>query len=362
MANNNINLQNAKDLKKSFAGRLHNARLMRGLSMQQLCDMMGNIITKQTLSKYENGVMLPKSDIVIALCDALEITPDYPFSYKTSSPRNIRYGTLQGLSKQEENAIACIIEDAIERTGEIEEICGIEHSFNSVLVEHQVKTLFDVLQGASMLRQAWGMGTAAITNVMNLLESKGVIIANIDASDAFTSLHAILNDSIPVIAINSNLNAESFRFAALNELAHAILCFDQSIDNKKKEHFCSVFANEILLPHDVFFSVVGGKRNGIALMELKYLQNEYGISVDVLMAKAKYLGVISSRHYSDYCKNLGSADSTKKSESGSITKEKITKFECMVYRALASGIITQSKAAALLNMNTVDVVRNFVTV
>lgn len=82
MANNNINLQNAKDLKKSFAGRLHNARLMRGLSMQQLCDMMGNIITKQTLSRYENGVMLPKSDIVIALCDALEITPDYLFSTK----------------------------------------------------------------------------------------------------------------------------------------------------------------------------------------------------------------------------------------------------------------------------------------
>ena len=46
------------DLKKSFAEKLHNARLMRGLSMQQLCDMMGNIITKQTLSKYENGVML----------------------------------------------------------------------------------------------------------------------------------------------------------------------------------------------------------------------------------------------------------------------------------------------------------------
>ena len=102
--------------------------------------------------------MLPKSDIVIALCDALEITPDYLFSYKTSFPKNIRYGKLQGLSKKEENAIACIIEDAIERTGEIEEICGIEHSFNSVLVEHQVKTLFDVLQGASMLRQAMGNG------------------------------------------------------------------------------------------------------------------------------------------------------------------------------------------------------------
>lgn len=47
MANNNINLQNAEDLKKSFAERLHNARLMRGLSMQQLCDMMGNLLVKK---------------------------------------------------------------------------------------------------------------------------------------------------------------------------------------------------------------------------------------------------------------------------------------------------------------------------
>ena len=34
--------------------------------------------------------------------------------------------------------IASIIENTIERTGEIEEICGIEHSFNSVLAEQDV--------------------------------------------------------------------------------------------------------------------------------------------------------------------------------------------------------------------------------
>jgi len=59
---------------------------------------------------------------------------------------------------------------------------------------------------------------------------------------------------------------------------------------------------------------------------------------------------------------IAAAAFAKKSESGSIDKEKVTKFESMVYRALASGIITQSKAAALLNTTTVDVVRNFVIV
>lgn len=143
------------DLKKSFAERLHNARLMRGLSMQQLCDMMGNIITKQTLFKYEKGVMLPKSGIVIALCDALEINPDYLFSYKSSSPKNIRYGKLQGLSKREEMTIISIIENTIERTCEIENICGREHSFNSIPAEQPVKTLPDIYQAASILREAW---------------------------------------------------------------------------------------------------------------------------------------------------------------------------------------------------------------
>lgn len=247
------------DLKKSFAERLHNARLMRGLSMQQLCDMMGNIITKQTLSKYENGVMLPKSGIVIALCDTLEINPDYLFNYKSSSPKNIRYGKLQGLSKREEMTIISIIENTIERTGEIENICGREHSFNSIPAEQPVKTLSDIYQAASILREAWKIGSAAITNVINLLESNGVITAEIDALDPFISQHAILDDTIPVIAINSNMDIENVRFAALKELAHAILYFDESIDNKKKERFCSVFANEMLLPHDCCSDLVAFK-------------------------------------------------------------------------------------------------------
>ena len=202
---------------------------------------------------------------------------DHVSNYKSSSPKNIRYGKLQGLSKREEMAIISIIENAIERTGEIENICGREHSFNSIPAEQPVKTLSDIYQAASILREAWKIGSAAITNVINLLESNGVITAEIDALDPFISQHAILDDTIPVIAINSNMDTENFRFAALKELAHAILYFDESIDNKKKERFCSVFANEMLLPHDVFLSVIGEKRHEIALMELKYLQSEYVI-------------------------------------------------------------------------------------
>ena len=145
---------------------------------------------------------------------------DHVSNYKSSSPKNIRYGKLQGLSKREEMTIISIIENTIERTGEIENICGREHSFNSIPAEQPVKTLSDIYQAASILREAWKIGSAAITNVINLLESNGVITAEIDALDPFISQHAILDDTIPVIAINSNMDTENFRFAALKELAH----------------------------------------------------------------------------------------------------------------------------------------------
>ena len=52
------------ELKDIFSKRLRNARLMRGLSMQQLCVMMNDIVTKQSVSKYERGESMPDSTIV----------------------------------------------------------------------------------------------------------------------------------------------------------------------------------------------------------------------------------------------------------------------------------------------------------
>ena len=44
------------ELKDIFSKRLRNARLMRGLSMQQLCVMMNDIVTKQSLVYHQYSV------------------------------------------------------------------------------------------------------------------------------------------------------------------------------------------------------------------------------------------------------------------------------------------------------------------
>lgn len=58
-----------------FADRLKAIRNERGLSQQELGDMVG--LTKATLSKYENCINPPKIEHAKALADALKISFNY---------------------------------------------------------------------------------------------------------------------------------------------------------------------------------------------------------------------------------------------------------------------------------------------
>lgn len=68
------------EMKEIFAKRLKSARLMKGLSMDDLVSAMDNSISKMAISKYENGLLAPNSTILIALSKALNQPVDYFFS------------------------------------------------------------------------------------------------------------------------------------------------------------------------------------------------------------------------------------------------------------------------------------------
>jgi len=55
-----------------FASRLLNIRTERGLSQDELADMIG--VNKATISKYENRINPPKLTHALALADALHIS------------------------------------------------------------------------------------------------------------------------------------------------------------------------------------------------------------------------------------------------------------------------------------------------
>ena len=69
---------------ETFAKRLKQARVLKKISMDQLVQLIGGLVSKQAISKYESALMKPNSSVIVALSAALDVEPDYffrPFNF-----------------------------------------------------------------------------------------------------------------------------------------------------------------------------------------------------------------------------------------------------------------------------------------
>ena len=345
------------ELKEIFGARLKNARVINGMSMDDLCTKMNNLVSKQTISKYESGKMLPNSTNLIALANALNVKPDYLLRPFTVSLDRIEFRKKSKISMKEENSIKERIRDKIERYIEIEEILGINSNFTNPISNNNVIAPSDVYRIAAEVRAAWQLGQDGIPYVIEMLEEHCIKVIEMDAPDTFDGLSGIVGEHKPIIVLNKNFPVERKRFTAMHELGHLLLDFDESLSQKDIERFCNLFANEMLISQDVFKKQLGVSRHDISLNELRAIQSNYGISVDAQMFKAKQLDIISDSRYKYFCITKNQNPAFKEQvEKSTYHEEKSTRFASLVYRALASELITYSKASVLLN-ESIDVVR-----
>ena len=338
------------ELKNVFGARLKNARVINGMSMDDLCAKMNNLVSKQTISKYESGKMLPNSTNLIALANALNVRPDYLLRPFTVSLDKIEFRKKSKMSVKEEKAIKEKIRDKIERYIEVEEILGISSDFINPILQNAVIAPSDVCRIAEQLKAAWQLGQDGIPYIIEMLEDHCVKVIEMDAPDTFDGLSGIIGEHKPIIVLNKNFPVERKRFTAMHELGHLLLDFDDTLPQKDVERFCNLFANEMLISQDVFKKLLGVSRHDISLNELRAIQSNYGISVEAQMFKAKQLGIISESRYKYFCitKNQNQAF-RELVEKSTFHEEKSNRFSSLVYRALASELISFSKASELLN-------------
>ena len=251
---------------------------------------------------------------------------------------------------KEVEAIKEEIRDIIERYLEIEDVWGYVPSFANPVKEKLVLSDDDVCEVVKNLKDAWNIGEDGILSITDLLESKNIKVVEISADLSFDGLSGYVNndENMPFVVVNKSFDVERLRFTGLHELGHLVMNLPEEMEKKDKERLCNLFASEMLISQDVFLEE---KRNDISLQELRVLQAVYGISVDALMFKAKALGVISESKYTSFCirknKSLAFKEAVERSSYRGV--EESSRFERLVYRALASDMISCSKAAALLN-------------
>ena len=340
----------------TFANRLVNARKIRCMSQRELCSKVQGQISSTAIEKYEKGLMMPSSSVLILLSQALSMNLDYffrPFTVDIDTDKfEFRKSSSLGVKKVESLKYTVCAE--IEKYLEIESILEIKSSFTLDYSNMVVEGENDAISLAQRLRSDLNIGSDAIVSAVELLESCGVKIIEIDHDEKFSGTCNTAG-SIPVIVINKNMTSERKRITIFHELGHLLMHFADGVDEEK---MCTIFANEVLIPSQKFIGILGASRHDISLVELQAIQREYGISVDALMAKAAQLNIITSRRYTSYYKKKNALKEFRDAVDVSIyPMEQTKRFERLVYRALASEIISTSKAAALLDIS-VNEVRN----
>lgn len=346
-----------------FSLRLKNARVMMGFSMDELCAAMGNIVSKMTISKYENGQLSPNSSVIIALSKALNQPIDYFFRPFTVLVESVRFRKKSALPQKKENSIREAIADLVERYINIEEICG-EHSVKPCLPRISASSPRGVKEAAAKIRREWRLGLDGIVNVVDLLERNGVKVIEINAPESFDGMSSLVNDKFHVVILNKTFSVERKRFTALHELGHLVLQFPKGLGPKQEETFCHLFASEMLIPESELRFILGNVRKNIPYPELKHIQESYGISCEAIMYKARECGIIPEPRYRAFCIQKNRARGFKALIERTLYQheKESTRFVSLVYKALSKELITISKAASLLNQNIEQVRRDLALV
>lgn len=339
-----------------FSERFRSARMLNGLSLQDLANKLENKVTRQSLHRYEKGEVIPDSAMIAELSSALGLRPDFFFRETKVEIGEVEFRRVPGLSAKEEHRLIETVKDKLSRYLELEEILSLKSAFkNPVSDAHPIKSMEEIEVGAAAVRRAWGLGSDPIANCLELLEDHQIKIIEVETEASVDGLQTWVNGNIPVIAINTTRlkSHDRKRFTALHELGHLLLPF-KALTEKKKETFCHQFAAALLLPRETAYAELGKSRNKLMIQELGLLKQQYGISIQAIVMRVKDLGIISDNYARQLFFHFDQMGWRKHEPFEYNIEERSNRFRQLLFRALAEELISTSKAAALNNQTVAE--------
>lgn len=140
-----------------FATKLKELRERNSLSLQELADQVG--VAKQSIHKFENGIVTPSSETLLKISDALNVS--YSFFYENPVSYNL---TLQNIKFREKHKINNeqleneIKEDVCKYLSKFMELSAIldeDLEFENPLAGFEIATDKDIEKAAKLIRKKW---------------------------------------------------------------------------------------------------------------------------------------------------------------------------------------------------------------
>ena len=279
-------------LDKLDPSRITFARELRGLTKKQLAQNIKK--TPSAISQIERGLIRPDLETFISISFTLQV-PTYFFMDRNSIEKSIDLAschfrslrsTSQSLRRQSaRKGDLCVdLIDILESKGVIfpqDKIAGFSAPSDS---NEQIE------QAASDLRRHWDLGYGPISNMVRLVESKGIMVLPLPDGCTKVDAYSTWRGRRPCMLLSFLKTASRVRFDVAHELGHFALHEDTSTGETKTEREADRFAGAFLAPRESFLQECP---RGWSLEAFRQLKFRWKISISALLYRAKDLGCIS---------------------------------------------------------------------
>ena len=333
--------------------RLRQVRLARGLTQDELVARMGGMITKAALSLYEKGNAQPRPGVLLQLARALSVTPADLDSLSTFSVEFVAFRRKSGMSKSMEEAIQNRIAFDLDRRVRLQQLVHAGTREGFPFQAFPVSALTDAEDAALKVRDWMGLGRDAIGNVTETLESHGVHVFTVEASDQFDGISAVVKreDGKVLgtgIAVRAGVCGERQRFTEAHEAGHLFIKIGTALnDPKMTERAAHRFAGAFLIPAETLRDEIGTQRKALNLDELLTVKKRYGISIAALLMRMRDLNIITPAT-AEECFIVMSRNGWRKAEPEPCEPETSQWLRQNALRAHAEGLVTTREAEEMI--------------
>ncbi|MBL4801050.1 MAG: ImmA/IrrE family metallo-endopeptidase [Emcibacter sp.] len=303
----------AEDAERSLIpAKLRNARLKCRLNQSELAAQIG--VSRQAVSAYELGDKNPEPQVMYQIAETLKqpipyfTAPDLPCFGETGTQFYRAFGAkTKKLNNMSEvlglwfTQVSRYLDDYVNypevQLPDVEPV-----SSSGRYSDEEIEKI------AEDLRKAWGLGFGPISNIVRLLESKGILITRYEIEDAQVEAFSYWNGNKPFVFLSSvKESAVRSRFDVAHELGHLIM--HRGIDQdeiedkatlKEIEGEANRFAGAFLLPRQSFPSEIFTTR----LDAFKELKLRWKVAIQAMIYRCKDLGIFDEFQITNLYKQI----------------------------------------------------------
>jgi Zn-dependent peptidase ImmA (M78 family)/DNA-binding XRE family transcriptional regulator len=317
--------------------RLGIARKRRLLNKKRFAELAR--VAAHTVIRCEKGETEPTTENVATFAKVLRFPVEFFYGDDLDEPETASF--------RSQTSMTAAIRDASLAAGALGFMVSdwVEERFS--LPEIQLPDLhqYQPEEAARVLRTEWQLGERPITNMLHLLESKGVRVLSLAENTVRVNAYSTWRQDKPYIFLNNYKSAESSRFDAAHELGHLTIHQDGGSLGRAAEDQANRFASAFLMPRGDVMAVLPRVNYLDQIVKAKM---RWRVSVAALAYRLHKIGAMTDWKYRDLCIEI-STRGYHRNEPYPIERERSVVWE-KVLRTLWAEKTTQAHIARDLSL------------